>query len=63
MSYRAKIELMAANERIRELEKALKPFVDAHRRMELMPTMERYSFGREELLAARVVLELLEPQA
>lgn len=43
--------------RIEALETALAPFAKAHCKLEQMPSMERYSFSREELVEARVTYE------
>lgn len=57
MSDKSKLELKIARQDIAMLRKALKPFSDAHKQMELQPNIERHSFHRHQLVEARYAYE------
>ncbi len=51
------LELRQARQDIAMLRRALKPFYDAHKQMEMMPNIERHSFHRHQLVEARNAYE------
>lgn len=44
-------------ERIAILMAVIRPFAEAHRKLEMMPAMSRYSFTYSELAQARVAID------